>query len=292
MSMTVKLGMWTLALVPFATAVVIHSGAAPTPMSMSLPTRPALAFRQYAVDLGPISPTGEARGTFVFNNRGGQPVEIQKIVPSCSCLVPRVHRQDTGSRRMAENDAVGFDQQPFAPGETGRIVLRVQPANESSGPKELFADVYYADPEPRQVRLTFKLQIPERQMTVNPPALIVFHPEGSSPTVSTLTVTDGRKRPFEILGVEATSELVTTTIGERALAKTGEWSQSLQVTIPGEIPAGRHQILLRIMTSDADFPELRVPVQLMGPSAEGDAHHDHEHGPRPPLALQPAAKKS
>ena len=265
MTMTVKLGALAVSLTPFLWSVVVHSGAAPTPMSISVPPRPALAFRQYAVDLGPIQPTGESRATFVFVNRGRSAVDITKIVPSCSCLQPRA------------------DIKHFEPGEEGRVVLRIQPANETSGRKELFADVYYNDPEPREVRLTYKLEIPERQMTVTPPALIVFHPEGSDETTATFTVTDGRKRTFEILDAQANSDLVTPVIGERQISATGEWSQTVQVTIPGMLPKGKNQVLLRIKTSDPDYPELRVPLMLQGPQPEnaGDDHdHDHEHGPR------------
>ena len=255
--------MWTLACLPLAWSVVVHSGAAPKPLSIPVPDRPALSFRQYAVDLGPIPPTGEARGTFVFNNRGREAVKITKVEPSCSCLVPRL------------------DQKRFEPGEDGRLVLRVQPANESPGPKELFCDVTYTDPEPQRVRLTFKLVIPERQMTVTPPALMVFHPEGSGPTDQTFTVADGRKQPFEIVETESTSDLVTTDIGERQVTPEGVWQQSIKVTVRGAIPRGRHQVLLRIRTTNKDTPELRVPLMLQGPidpHGTGDDDHEHDHG--------------
>ena len=256
---SVKLGVWTVACLPLAWSVVVHSGAAPKPLSISVPDRPALSFRQYAVDLGPIQPTGEARGTFLFLNRGREAVEITKVEPSCSCLVPRL------------------DQKRFEPGEDGRLVLRVQPANESSGKKELFCDVTYTDPEPRQVRLTFKLEIPERQMTVSPPALMIFHPEGSEPTDQTFTVADGRKKPFEIIEVEATSDLVSTDIGERQVTPEGVWQQTIKVTVQGALPRGRNQVLLRIRTTDKDTPELRVPLMLQGPLDPHAAEEDHEH---------------
>lgn len=260
MGMSARLGALAMSITPFVWSVVVHSGAAPTPMSISIPQRPGLAFRQYAVDLGPIQPTGEARGTFVFTNRGNSAVDITKVVPSCSCLVPRLETKH------------------FEPGEDGKLVLRIQPANESPGPKELFADVYYNDPEPREVRLTFKLQIPEKQMTVTPPALMVFHPDGSDPTVATFTVTDGRKKSFEILDIEVNSELAAPVVGERTIAPTGEWSQTVKVTIPGKLPAGKQQVLLRIKTSDLDYPELRVPLLLQGPTPLGQDDEDHEHG--------------
>ena len=255
---SVKLAAWTFATLPVAWSVVVHSGAAPVPMSITVPDRPALTFRQYAVDLGPIQPTGEARGTFVFVNRGHAVVENLEVAPSCSCLVPRL------------------DKKRFEPGEEGRLVLRVMPANESSGRKELFADVTYNDPEPRQVRLTFKLEIPERQMTVTPPALMVFHPEGSDPTEATFTVADGRKQPFEITDVQATSDLVSTDIGERHVTPEGVWQQTVKVTVAGKLPRGRNQVLLRIQTTDKSVAELRVPLMLQGP-VDPAATEDHEH---------------
>jgi hypothetical protein len=275
---SVRLGIWTAALLPLAWSVVVHSGAAPQPLSIAVPERPALTFRQYAVDLGPIQPTSEARGTFVFLNRGRDTVEIKEIVPSCSCLVSTI------------------EQRRFEPGEDGRIILRVLPANTSPGKKELFADVSYTDPAPRTVRLTFKADIPERQMTVTPPALMVFHPEGSKPTEATFTVADGRKQPFEIVGVEATSDLVTPIVGERHVTPDGVWQQTIMVTVPGELPPGRNQVLLRIRTTDKDAPELRVPLMLQGPAAPGaasedDHEHEHAHGStvRPKSKIIPAA---
>ncbi|MBS0206063.1 MAG: DUF1573 domain-containing protein [Planctomycetes bacterium] len=259
MGISIKLGALALAVTPFVWSVVIHSGAAPTPMSISVPKLPALSFRQYAVDLGKIQPTSESRATFVFFNRGAGPVEITKVVPSCSCLVPRV------------------DQKVFEPGENGRIILRIQPANEAPGRKELFADVWYNDPEPRQVRLTFKLDIPDRQMSVTPAQMMIFHPAGSTETVATFTVTDGRKKPFELTDVAANTELVTPVIGERTVAPTGEWSQTVQVTIPGAIPPGKHHALLRIKTTDPDYAELRVPMLLQGPHTNTAGDEDHEH---------------
>lgn len=259
MTMTAKLGALAVSLTPFLWSVIVHSGAAPTPMSIPIPKRPALAFRQYAVDLGPIQPMGESRATFLFVNRGTSPVDIQEVTPSCSCLQPRL------------------DTKHFEPGESGRIVLRIQPANETPGRKELFADVVYHDPEPREVRLTFKLEIPERQMSVSPPALIVFHPAGSDETVATFTVSDGRKKSFEILDATVNTDLVSPVIGERKISPMGEWSQTVQVTIPGELPKGDNQVLLRIKTSDLDYPELRVPLLLRGPNSNGAAEADHEH---------------
>jgi len=254
---------WTLAVLPFAWSVVVHSGAAPVPLSISVPPRPALSFRQYAVDLGPVHPTLIANGTFVFTNRGTQPVEDVRVKTSCGCLVP------------------DLKQTRYEPGEEGRIVLRVQPANEKPGSRELFADVSYSDPEPREVRLTFKLEIPEQQMTVTPPKLMIRHPEGSEPTDVKFVVADGRKKPFEVTEVRSTSDLVSVEIDERQVNSSGVWEQTIHATIAGALPKGRSHTILRIMTTDVDTPELRVPILLEGPSdPKNDTEGDHEqlHG--------------
>lgn len=273
MNSSVRLCAVAAALLPFLWSVVVHSGNAPVPLAISPPERPALAFRQYAVDLGLIQPTSEARGTFLFVNNGKANVQIKGITPSCSCLEPRM------------------DKMTFASGEEGRIVLRVQPANESAGSKELFADVSYSDPLPRDVRLTFKLQIPERQMTVTPSSLMFYHPKGSEPTTSTFTVADGRKKPFDITEVDVTSDLATAVIGERSVLPTGEWSQTVHVTVRGELPEGKRHALLRIRTNDLDYRELRVPLMLIGPTGEdsaGDGEHDHADQ----IGNRPAARSS
>ena len=264
---------WTVAIVPLACSVVVHSSRTPVPMAIAAPDRPALCFRQYAVDLGPIRTTTEARAVFVFVNRGREAVEIKSVEPSCSCLVP------------------DLEQKRFEPGDDGRLILRVQPANEKSGIKELFADVHYTDPEPREVRLTFKLQIPDRQMTVTPKALMIFHPEGSDQTEATFTVADARPLPFEIVDVQATSDLVSTNIGERQVSTEGVWQQTIHVTVPGKIPRGKNQVLLRILTTSKDTPELRVPLMLQGPpDLSGPLAEDDGSSHVPPEAnLLPAA---
>jgi hypothetical protein len=76
MAISAKLGALAMAVTPFIWSVVVHSGAAPTPLSITVPERPGLAFRQYAVDLGPIQPTPEARATFVSTSRPSIPVAV------------------------------------------------------------------------------------------------------------------------------------------------------------------------------------------------------------------------
>lgn len=254
---------WVMAICPLSMAVLTHTGLRSVPLSVKSPAMPSLAFHQYAVDLRKIHPTAEAHAIFIFHNRGPEPILITGMEPSCGCLTPQLQ---------------GDQDNVIPAGEMGRIIVRMQPANSTVGPHEYTVKVKYTDTEPREVQLTMKLEIPPATMTVTPPALIVYHPHGSEPTPYDFTVTDGRGKRFEITDISVSSDLVEAVIGETNFTQTGNFQQTVRVSIAGELPPERTQALLKIQTNDVDFPELRIPILLQGQKPEGDSEGDHTDG--------------
>jgi hypothetical protein len=228
---------------PCAVAVLVHFVRPPQPLAIAAAARPALAFHQYQVDLGRVEPTTELRATFVFRNRSDCPVDIAEVAPSCGCLVPYL------STKRVE------------PGEGGRIVLRMLPANESPGRKEFFADVKYADPEPRDVRLTFKLELPEKQMQVRPIALSVYQ-NSDRAIKQTIAVADRRPKPARIVNVTVDSPFVQVAPGEVRTLDEGGVEARVVVTVLPDVPLGRHEAVVTIQTDDPRSPVLRVPVRI------------------------------
>jgi len=238
--------LWVVAVTPFLLAAVVHWGRPPVPLAISATPRPALAFDQYLVDLGPTQPMLELHGKFRFRNRGGHPVKLTTVEPSCGCLQPLVSAKE------------------FAPGEDGQILLRMRPANESPGKKEYYADVKYTDPEPREVRITFKLELPERGIMVKPRALLVYQLSGEK-TVQELRVIDSRDRPARIKDVSVNSPLIGVELGERRPGETGGIESIIQVIVDGQVSPGRHDAVITVYTDDPETPEVRVPVIIQGP---------------------------
>ena len=228
-SAAARLFTWLLALCPISLAVLFHTGLRSIPLSIEAPRQPALSFHQYAIDLRQIHPTAETPAIFAFQNRGTEPVRITNMEPSCGCLTPRLQ---------------GGTDKVIPAGESARIVVRVQPANSKVGPHEYTINVEYTDPEPREVQLTLKLEIPESTLTVTPPALIAYHPKGSSPTVRDFTVTDGRGSRFEITDVSVDTDLVETAIGESGRTPEGKFFQTVRVSVAGNLPPSRTRALL------------------------------------------------
>ena len=267
-SVSARLMAWVFALFPLTMAVLFHTGLRSVPLAIEAPQRPSLAFHQYAVDLR--RPRAVAEANYVFQNRGNKPVHITKIEPSCACLTVRLQ---------------GAREDIIEAGEHARIVVQMQLANSTPGPHEYVINVSYTDPEPREVQLTLKMEIPAT-LWVTPASLIFYHPAGSTePTMADFTVTDGRGTRVDITDVSINTDLVETFIGETSRSESGNFQQKVQVRVAANLPAGRSQVTLRIATTDPDIPELRVPIILQGEAtptdAEGDQTLDHEHPKHP-----------
>ena len=240
---------WVGACLPLVLATFVHTARPSLPLMIPTAPRPALVFHQYQVDLGPIQPTSEVRGTFVFENRGSAEVVIDEITPSCGCLNPQI-----STRKLA-------------PGEKGHITLRMQPANELPGKKEYFADLKYRDPEPQEVRVTFRLELPVQQLAVRPRALVVYQ-NGDEATQHAVTVADSRPQPCNVRSATINSPYATVELmGAEETAAAGRVTH-VQVTVSGKVPQGRHEAIITIETDDEHSPILRVPVLIQGRSAK------------------------
>ncbi|MFO0918483.1 MAG: DUF1573 domain-containing protein [Planctomycetaceae bacterium] len=245
MSTPLRIGLWTLALLPLGAAMLAHQrGPIPT-LSVTPPALPALAFDQYLVDLGPIRPTAEVQANFVFRHRGKHPVEIVEVKPSCGCLRPKLSKQT------------------YAPGDVDAMVLRVLPANESPGRHEYTVEIKYHDPEPREAHVTFRVTLPEKGINIKPPALGVYQ-FSDQPTKQSVLITDTRGASWQVQGISVSLPFVTATAGERVHAESGAWELPIEVTVAGNVPAGRHKGVISVFTDDSAYPEMKIPLLIQG----------------------------
>lgn len=204
--------------------------------------RPALAFDQYAVNLGPIEPMGLAKARFRFTNAGDRPVTITNLRPSCGCLQPRLEKRD------------------YAPGETGQFFVQVATAGEQPGPRHYTISLDYLDPKPQSVVLTFRLELPPRQLYITPRALLVYQ-FGEESVTKEILVTDNRLNFATITGVDSPAKFIATEPAETEIDQDGIHHTRINVTI-SSVPLGVHDTLLKIRTDDPEFPVLNVPVRV------------------------------
>ncbi len=235
-----------LALVPLATALGFEI-AGPRPQAVTADRqRPGLVFDQYLVNLGRVPPRAEHRAFFAFTNTGKTAVTITALRPSCGCLDPKLEKAT------------------WQPGERAVFSLKVLATREEPGPKQYTCRVDYNDGQPREALLNLKIDLPEQKLVVAPRALIVYQ-NTPDPVTRPITLTRHRSGRLNILDVTTSSPLITASTGRDTIKGEGHRTAEVLVTV-AEVPPGRHDTFVTIATDDPEYPEVRVPVLVIGPS--------------------------
>jgi hypothetical protein len=153
-----------------------------------------------------------------------------------------------------------LEKRDYAPGETGMFDVNVATAGEMPGPREYTITMEYEDPEPQSVTLTFRLELPPRQIYISPRAVLVYQ-FGEQAVTRDIVVTDNRPNPAKVTAVESRAKFVTAEIGATETNQEGIPNTIVKVTVAG-VSTGTHSSVLRIHTDDPKFPVLNVPVRV------------------------------
>lgn len=217
------------------------------PLTLSI-DRPALVFDAYmrheGLDPVPMQPLLTPYFTFV--NKGAETVVIEEVKAQCSCISPEI----TGKE--------------IAPGQQGRVMLPIKTRHEPSGLREYITTVKYLDPKPREVTLTYKVVLPEKQVEIEPRVVMLMGKITSSDH-SVITINDYRTErhadPMKIRSVVSSSPLFTAELVGQS-TKDGVSRALIDVRFIDGIPMGQHRGLVTMTTGDEAYPVIQVPVIL------------------------------
>lgn len=217
-------------------------------------TRPALVFETLIFDRSSIE--AELRPViseeFYFRNEGNEPVRILELVPSCGCLKPTAVPSE------------------IPPGETGRITIPVRTANEPAGNREYLVTVRYEDPNPREVTLTWKVQLPQKKILVEPRVLMVIGDVSSEDNYE-ITVSDFRsthkQTPLRLSQLESAPGFISAEAAGQSVSESGTQT-NLRVSFTADIPPGQHRGMISAFTTDPEYPVLQIPVIVGRPLKE------------------------
>jgi hypothetical protein len=224
----------------------MREGNAP-PLTLSI-DRPALVFDTYmrheGLDPIPLQPLLTPYFTFV--NKGVATVVIEEVKAGCSCISPEI----TGKE--------------IAPGQQGRVMLPIKTRNEPAGLREYITTVKYLDPKPREVTLTYKVVLPEKQVEIEP-RVVMLMGKISSSDHSIITINDHRTEryadPMKIQSVVSSSPLFKAELLGQT-SNDGVGRTTIDVRFVDGIPMGQHRGLVTITTGDEAYPVIQVPVIL------------------------------
>ena len=217
------------------------------PLTLSI-DRPALVFETYMrhEGLDPIPMQPLLTPFFTFVNKGAATVVIEEVKAGCSCISPEI----TGKE--------------IAPGQQGRVMLPIKTRNEPAGLREYITTVKYLDPKPREVTLTYKVVLPEKQVEIEP-RVVMLMGKISSSDHSIITINDHRTEryadPMKIQSVVSSSPLFKAELLGQT-SSDGVGRTTIDVRFVDGIPMGQHRGLVTITTSDEAYPVIQVPVIL------------------------------
>lgn len=199
---------------------------------------------------------GKAVARFEFHNSSDQTLHIDKIKPSCGCVTTRLNQPLDGYESEA----------------SGEFYLEVDTSAESSGQHQYDVAIHYhmgdkkdADAPSLTEQVVFRVDVPEKKVTVRPRALI-FYQFTEQPTVQPVNITDFRQgKDLEVLDVRVECPHVTSGELQRTADENGNVKWTFPITAAGAVPSGRQTGQVFIRTNDSEFGELRIPVLIYGP---------------------------
>lgn len=199
--------------------------------------RAELRFVEPVANVGDVRSGTALRHTFKFVNPGSDAVEITGVQGSCGCLSPTVARRS------------------LKPGEAGELVVDVNTLAPAAGPHTWRLKLAYRSGDRlHEMNLVIDARI-IREVTVEPTAVTMFAEQGLG---TEIVVSDIRKTPLRVKEVRPSSRAIRASVSEPAGA-----SQKITLTVAADLQEGRHDESIEIVTDDAAYASIRIPVTVV-----------------------------
>jgi hypothetical protein len=204
--------------------------------------RADLTFANPAAEVGEVRSGAPLRQGFAFTNAGTTAVEVTDLRTGCGCLKPKLEKR------------------AYAPGEGGEIVLEVHTLSQPAGEHTWRLQVAYrAGGEPREAELSVHGRV-VIEVAVRPAALTIM--TGSS-AAHEIVLTDLRDKPLAVTGVQTSSPHLTGQVSQTTTDGDGHRVLRIALALSPTCPDGRHEETVALVTDDAGYRELTVPVTVV-----------------------------
>lgn len=196
----------------------------------------------------PLAQRGEVRGgpvlehAFTLINRGSSPLTISDVSGSCGCLIPKLSTRTLG------------------PGASARLEVAVGTVTQPDGPNTWKIEVKYRDMTNRLQTLELQLKASlVREVGLAPAAVQLIGGPGIQHEVM---IMDRRRQPLKLTAVQASSPRLKVR-SEHWEKDADGWKCRLQVQLADDCPVGAWDETIQILSDEADYRELRVPVRIV-----------------------------
>src|SRR5262245_15744898 len=215
-------------------------------LALSGGARAELISEQPQQDAGQVRSGAALVHRFTLVNVGKEQITIGEPKSGCGCLRSTVERTT------------------LAPGQKTTVTTEIHTVTQSTGENTWTVLVPYRQPSQEgAVLLRVKADvIPELTIA---PASLIFHTDTS--LSHSLTLTERRQEPLAIRSASTTSPHVKARVSEPSKQSDG-WQRVIGLDLGADCPEGRHEHILAIYTSDANYPELKIPFTVVKRSSD------------------------
>jgi hypothetical protein len=201
-----------------------------------------LLFDREYINLGRFEAVGDIVEEFSFKVGGTGPVEILDLHASCGCITPILPKR------------------VYQPGESDTLTFGIHGTSQKEGKRRFEVSLSYRQAgQVQRVSLIIDMEL-FKPIVVEPSNLLLYV-NGTTSVHQTITVTDQRPLPLELVEVVSSS----TRLQPRVLTgvKFDPAVRQVELSVMGDFPLGKSEERLVIRTADRKFPELVIPVTVI-----------------------------
>lgn len=220
--------MWALHRMLASTALALVLGSAASAQ---------LAFDPPAIDLGAVKAGQLFERTVRVTNAGPQAVTVRELKSSCGCLSPKL------------------EPMTLAPGQAGTLKLQINTLSNQPGPQGWRIVLAHGGAGGSEFLIRAELV---QELTISPASLAIFG--GRRTTMHHFAITDTRAKPLRILKAQCSSPLME--VGPAPTLAGSPARGELTLTIREGFPEGKHEERVTLITDDAEYPRLVIPVTV------------------------------
>lgn len=285
-------------LVPVGASAWYQNSEQKLPVLAIETTRPSLVFSTYLYHHGeqPIEPTSQLKTEFRFRNDGATPVHIEKVARSCGCMNPMLSSQDVNPGEIASLmvPISTVNEQPGAkefmltvhytdpkPREAHLTIKAVFPEQMVIvEPKALFLSqrtsseipfqVRVSDFRDEQLRVTSVISTADFVEAVLMQAAVTALAPTADPAFDEPEFDEPGSEKIQQVAFASPQQTPASDVQLMGAAgfepePTLGTSATIEGTVEGNLPPGRHHVLVAAETSDPEYPILTIPMMITGP---------------------------
>jgi hypothetical protein len=191
---------------------------------------------------------------FVLKNQTNRTITIHQLLGGCGCLKPKLSAQ------------------AILPNESVSVTMEISTLSQPSGPNRWRMTLKYRldptkeDPNPKEMESHLEVRATLIKEVQVEPASLVF--VTSDALTKEIVLKDTRAKSLIVKSVQTGLPHLKGELLAPSKDKQGRSVQSIRLSLSGDCPSGHYSEMITLTSDDPDYPEIRIPIQIVKKSPQ------------------------